>query len=690
GAAFARIRVGQATALPHALQLQRALRPLQRHRPPGRTPGRVLDEQTTAERAAESGLLLPVMLATGRRQARLQLLMDASTSTVVWDRTLAELRQICAGTGAFREVSVHYVHQGRDGRPLIGRTRDENRPLRAAEQLRDPTGRQLTMLLSDCAGPLWRSGRMHRLLHHWALAGPVALVQPLPQRMWPRTHLPAVPGTLRRREGLGARLEFAPRQGDVPAPALALPVLGLTGTAFGVWARLLAADTGLSLPAAAGWVRPAHPPSAGPRTGAAPPPPAGALVQAFRNSASPAAMQLAVSLSAVPLTLPVMQIVQRALLPGTGPPELAEILLSGLLRRGADDGWYEFLPGVQELLLAMLPKGDALLVLQLCGAYVERHFGRRADNFPALAAARLTGTEVHRGAGGGGARVPDAFAEVSSRILRRYAPKGQATRPVRDRVTLVHAGCDRSWASWMRRVLAAHGHEVVLRRWSIDSGQSLVEVLTETLEAGPGQVLILLGRASFQGSLQGEEEWDVAWGVLSPGQVGRLEAVHFGPLPLSDPPPLVSQLEPLQLAGADESTAEELLLAHLGLDDGVRCTPVRGEGTRFPNTPPQVWEGVPKRNIAFTGREELLEEMWARLVGRGEAFNRCVLTGPAGVGKTQLALEYAHRFRAEYDAVWWIEESNPSAVRRLLHRLLDRIEAGTHAPPDQEGRAVRG
>ncbi|MEU0584248.1 hypothetical protein [Streptomyces sp. NPDC006132] len=51
-------------------------------------------------------------------------------------------------------------------------------PLRPAEQLRDPTGPQLTMLLSDAAGPLWRDGRLQRLLHHWGQTAPVALSVP--------------------------------------------------------------------------------------------------------------------------------------------------------------------------------------------------------------------------------------------------------------------------------------------------------------------------------------------------------------------------------------------------------------------------------------------------------------------------------------------------------------------------------
>jgi hypothetical protein len=205
-----RVPVPAAAALPDALALQRSLRPLQRYRPPMRLMRRELDEVATADRAADTGLVVPVLRTARRREARLALVMDVSSSNIVWDKALDELRQVCERAGAFREVAVHHL--------------SEDVPTPA--QLGDPTGRQLTVVLSDCAGPMWRSGRMQRLLYTWASTAPVAVVQPLPQRMWRRTHLPARPGLLRRREGPAGRLEFTPHHGGlergIPVPVLAL------------------------------------------------------------------------------------------------------------------------------------------------------------------------------------------------------------------------------------------------------------------------------------------------------------------------------------------------------------------------------------------------------------------------------------------------------------------------------------
>ncbi|MFF4527922.1 SAV_2336 N-terminal domain-related protein [Streptomyces sp. NPDC001407] len=438
------IRVPMAASLPGLLDLQRSLRPLRGYRTLAEPPRGPLDEEATADRAARTGILEPLYRRGERRAAAMQLLMDASPSMVVWELMLEELRQSCAQLGAFSDVQVRYLHRAPDGTPLIGtsatpgRTPGSAHHPRPADQFRDPTGRRLTLVISDCVGPLWQEGRAQRLLHHWSLTSPLAVVQPLPPRLWPRTALPADAGLLTRDPGSGGRLGFAPEGYGPPPPpgALPVPVLLPTREALGAWARLLSGPGRTTVRGAAGWVLPAHPALRPPAPATGPAPAAGELLRAFRASASPGALRLAVHLAAVPLALPVMQVVQRAMLPDTGPMELAEVLLSGMLwqlpgpERGPGAGhWYEFADGVRELLLQSLDQGAAALVLKHCSEYVERHFGKGARNFSALAVARLSGrtTEAEEGrhpdAGeDGGGTEPELFAEVPARVVRWYQP----------------------------------------------------------------------------------------------------------------------------------------------------------------------------------------------------------------------------------------------------------------------------
>jgi hypothetical protein len=63
----------------------------------------------------------------------------------------------------------------------------------------------------------------------------------------------------------------------------------------------------------------------------------------------------------------------------------------------------------------------------------------------------------------------------------------------------------------------------------------------------------------------------------------------------------------------------------------------------------------------FTGRDLLLTEIHARLTQPDIRTRRLVLTGLRGTGKTQLAVEHAHR-RADYDLVWWVRSDQPTSL----------------------------
>jgi tetratricopeptide (TPR) repeat protein len=76
------------------------------------------------------------------------------------------------------------------------------------------------------------------------------------------------------------------------------------------------------------------------------------------------------------------------------------------------------------------------------------------------------------------------------------------------------------------------------------------------------------------------------------------------------------------------------------------------------STAAPIWRVPYRRNVSFTGREGLLEELH-RASTRGAAV---ALTGLGGIGKTQLALEYAYRHRDEYRVVWWVRADDEATL----------------------------
>jgi predicted ATPase len=47
--------------------------------------------------------------------------------------------------------------------------------------------------------------------------------------------------------------------------------------------------------------------------------------------------------------------------------------------------------------------------------------------------------------------------------------------------------------------------------------------------------------------------------------------------------------------------------------------------------------------------------------------------GLGGVGKTQLALEFAHRFASDYDVAWWVPAEQPTSAAAALATLAGRL-----------------
>ncbi|GCE29439.1 tetratricopeptide repeat protein [Dictyobacter alpinus] len=71
---------------------------------------------------------------------------------------------------------------------------------------------------------------------------------------------------------------------------------------------------------------------------------------------------------------------------------------------------------------------------------------------------------------------------------------------------------------------------------------------------------------------------------------------------------------------------------------------------------PPYWNIPYQRNAFFTGREVYLKKLYHLLGAEQEVHSTqsCVLSGMSGIGKTQIALEYAYRYHHEFSAVFWL------------------------------------
>jgi hypothetical protein len=426
----AALRVPAVPALDRQLDLGRALRPLKRRR--GFGGPQVLDEEATATQIAERHIWVPAYRPVSSRWLELALVVDGYESMSIWDETIGEFRTLLEGLGVFSDVRFWTLDAATDPARLCVRKMHDGSAMRSPGELMDSAGRRVIALISDCLGPAWRAGSAQRLLAEWGRRGPVAVLQPLPQRLWSYTHAWPVPAVLRafRPGAPNAQLSFSDPKTSPDSSgsgAVPVPVLELGPDWLASWSRLITGTGASGVDAMVIFAGQDSGTDADELTGTAAAIAPRELVQRFRASSSPEAFRLAVHLSAAPISLPVIRLVQEVMLGAPNQAQIAEVFLGGLLCRQEpadgpdyDQAQYDFIPGVRDLLLRRLRRNEALTVLDRVSRFIDVHFGQARDFQALLSGAGVSGDYLidHRSR---------PFAIVAEHVLRLIG--GQYARP---------------------------------------------------------------------------------------------------------------------------------------------------------------------------------------------------------------------------------------------------------------------
>lgn len=108
---------------------------------------------------------------------------------------------------------------------------------------------------------------------------------------------------------------------------------------------------------------------------------------------------------------------------------------------------------------------------------------------------------------------------------------------------------------------------------------------------------------------------------------------------------------------------------------------------------PRILWNVPYRhNPFFTGREHVLERLRTTLVSKGQhSAQPQAISGLGGIGKTQLATEYAYQYRKDYETVLWAKaDSQENLISDLtsIAQLLNLPFKDPEDPKDERPDAV--
>jgi formylglycine-generating enzyme required for sulfatase activity len=421
------IQVQSAPALPDTREIARSLRPLMRKFP---SLNRLeLDETATVDRIAERDIWVPILKRSPERWFNLELVIEASDFSFIWQDTIDEFQHLLENQGAFRNVRTWFVQESDNGQPRLAVKRQQNMEVesgsssRSPKELIDVSGRCLVLYISDCRSRLWQQGQIHDWLALWSKNSSTAIVQLLPERLWKQSELDVgfavqvgslMPGAVNSQ----LQVREIPTRIKIDAvDTLTLPVVTLTANALKQWALVVAAAGRQRVPARLfdlSWVQD---PQRDRTTSIIQPKSAEARVELFMATASAAAQELAEMMAAAPVEMSVVRLIQEELLPSLTAVHIAEVYSSDLLEQEnqpTEDrpSRYNFVKGVRGLLNERTPLDETFKVIEALSKRIAKKLGFEIDSFTALLSPKSDWTQTDKDA-----ILP--FAQITTEVLHR-------------------------------------------------------------------------------------------------------------------------------------------------------------------------------------------------------------------------------------------------------------------------------
>jgi tetratricopeptide (TPR) repeat protein len=231
----------------------------------------------------------------------------------------------------------------------------------------------------------------------------------------------------------------------------------------------------------------------------------------------------------------------------------------------------------------------------------------------------------------------------------------------------------------VENILTEQGYKVFVQDYDIPLGSSFIEAMHEAIKNS--RDLVILFTRDYEASPYTRKEFT---SFEAERHLGGRER-HIVVLRCEDVPlrGLLADTVYQDLVGVSDPEERRRRIIDAAERRSAALRPQRRKGRTF--------VGVPPRIAGFTGRADALERLDAILTQDKPAavtqVSRAAVQGMGGVGKTSLAIEYAHRFRNLYDGVWWCPAETRIDLVTSLAALAVEFEVASPEEADVEKAA---
>ena len=209
---------------------------------------------------------------------------------------------------------------------------------------------------------------------------------------------------------------------------------------------------------------------------------------------------------------------------------------------------------------------------------------------------------------------------------------------------------DKTWAEWIAWTLEAAGYTVVIQAWDFRPGGNFVLDMQRAASQADRTIAVL--SEHYLNSQFTQPEWAAAFAQDPTGEKRLLIPMRVGECALTG---MWATIVYVDVVGVEEATAQALVLQAV---QAGRTKPE--QKPRFPSQtasmteqakpiyPPNSLQNLPYGSANFVGRDAELEQIYQQLQ-QGSTVSIFALSGMGGLGKTELALQYARRHCREGD-----------------------------------------
>jgi tetratricopeptide (TPR) repeat protein len=239
---------------------------------------------------------------------------------------------------------------------------------------------------------------------------------------------------------------------------------------------------------------------------------------------------------------------------------------------------------------------------------------------------------------------------------------------------------DRLWAEWIAWQVDMFGHQTTLQSWDFDKGSNFILDMDEAIETTERMIAVL--SPEYFHSKPCKAEWAAVLAKDPTGEQGLLLPIRVREC---HPTGLLRAINYIDLVDLTENEAREVLLSGTnqsrskpdtapffpGKSERTSVKPATDVKPPFPGALSRYFELPFLQNPNFSARDDLIQLLADTLqtVEDQSSINVMVLHGLGGIGKTQLAVEFAYRHARNFDLVWWLNANETSTIEADFSKL---------------------